>query len=233
MKVTLLNYTRNPEDTAAQAARLCYSPSDIKDIVKKYDKESNIGLINKIMSSGHHSVLEHVSFTFGIEGISRVTTHQLVRHRIASFSQQSQRYVLFKDNLDCIIPDTIKNNPEASKKYQKAFNNAYTTYKELVDIGIPQEDARYILPNGAETKIVVTMNARALLHFFSLRCCLRAQKEIRDMAKTMLLLVKAKCPVIFADAGPECVSATCPEGKMTCGKAKEVKKEYKALGYPS
>jgi thymidylate synthase (FAD) len=229
LKVTLLNHTKDPEDTAAAAARLCYSPSDIKDIVKKYDKESNISLIRKILASGHHSVLEHVSFTFGIEGISRVTTHQLVRHRIASYSQQSQRYVAFKDKLDCIVPDTIKNDKKAYKKYMKAFSDAHERYKELIDMGIPQEDARYILPNGAETKIVVTMNARALLHFFELRCCLRAQKEICDMAKNMLILVKKKSPVIFKDAGPRCITGTCPEGKMTCGKKNEVKKEFSKL----
>lgn len=229
MKVTLLNYTKNPEDTAAAAARLCYSPSDIKDIVKRYDKDSNISLIKKILASGHHSVLEHVSFTFGIESISRVTTHQLVRHRLASYSQQSQRYVLFKDKLDCIIPDTIKNNKAALKKYKKIFNDSYESYKELVDMGIPQEDARYILPNGAETKIIVTMNARELMHFFNLRCCERAQKEIRDMAKKMLVLVKSKSPTIFKKSGPECVRTSCPEGKMTCGKASEVKKEFSRL----
>jgi thymidylate synthase (FAD) len=229
LKVTLLNYTKNPEDTAAQAARLCYSPSDIKDIVKKYDKKDNIALIKKILASGHHSVLEHVSFTFGIDGISRVTTHQLVRHRIASYSQQSQRYVAFKDELDCIIPDTIKNDNAALKKYKAAFKKAHDDYKELLQMGIPQEDARYILPNGAETKIVVTMNARALLHFFELRCCLRAQKEIREMAKAMLVLVKPKSPTIFDDSGPRCVTGPCPEGKMTCGKAAEVRKEYKEL----
>ena len=229
MKVTLLNYTKNPEDTAAAAARLCYSPSDIGDIVKRYDTDSNIALIEKIIGSGHHSVLEHISFTFGIEGISRVTTHQLVRHRIASYSQQSQRYVQYKDKLDCIIPETIENNQEALNRCNKAFDDAYATYRALIDLGIPQEDARYVLPNGAETKIIVTMNARALLHFFNLRCCLRAQKEIRDMAKEMLVLVKPKCPTIFHDAGPQCVKSACPEGKMTCGKAQEVRKEYREL----
>jgi thymidylate synthase (FAD) len=229
LKVTLLNHTINPEDTAAAAARLCYSPSDIKDIIKKYDKDSNIALIKKILASGHHSVLEHVSFIFGIEGISRVTTHQLVRHRLASYSQQSQRYVLFKDKLDCIVPDTIKNDKTALRKYKKAFDESFAVYKELVDMGIPQEDARYILPNGAETKIIVTMNARALMHFFKLRCCERAQKEIRDMAKKMFVLVKSKSPTIFKKAGPECVRTSCQEGKMTCGKASEVKKEFNRL----
>lgn len=229
MKVTLLNYTQNPEDTAAAAARLCYSPSCIDDIVKKYDSESNIALINKILSSGHHSVIEHVSFTFGIEGISRVTTHQLVRHRVASFSQQSQRYVSFKEKLDCIIPDTIKENASAQKLYKKSFDAAYNDYKELVAMGIPQEDARYVLPNGAETKIIVTMNARELLHFFKLRCCLRAQKEIREMAKEMLKIAKSKSPTIFKDSGPECVRSSCPEGKMTCGNAVDIRKEYKEL----
>ncbi|MFC1854985.1 FAD-dependent thymidylate synthase [Thermodesulfobacteriota bacterium] len=229
MKVTLLNYTRNPEDTAAQAARLCYSPSDIQDIVKDYDKESNISLIKKILASGHHSVLEHVSFTFGIDGISRVTTHQLVRHRIASFSQQSQRYVTFDGELDFITPDTIKQNKATYEKYKETFIRAHSTYKELVEMGIPKEDARYILPNGAETKIVVTMNARALLHFFELRCCVRAQKEIRDMAKEMLILVKPLSPTIFNEAGPSCVGGPCPEGKMTCGNLKEVREEYHNL----
>ncbi len=229
MEVILLNYTKNPEDTAAAAARLCYSPSDIDDIIKKYDTASNTALIKMILASGHHSVIEHVSFTFGIQGISRVTTHQLVRHRVASYSQQSQRYVLFKDKLDCIVPDTIRDDEAALNKYMESFEYAYKVYKELVDMGIPQEDARYVLPNGAETKIIVTMNARELLHFFKLRCCRRAQKEIRDMAKEMLILAKQKSPTIFNDAGPECIRRACPEGKMNCGKAKEVKEEYKYL----
>ena len=229
MKVTLLNHTQNPEDTAAQAARLCYSSSDIKGIVKKYDKKSNESLINKILGSGHHSVLEHVSFTFGIEGISRVTSHQLVRHRIASYSQQSQRYVPFEGKLDCIVPDTINDNKEALKKYKQAFSDAHAAYKDLINMGVPQEDARYILPNGAETKIIVTMNARALLHFFELRCCTRAQKEIRDMAKKMLKLVKKKSPTIFQNAGPKCLTSPCPEGKMSCGKITEIRKEYSQL----
>lgn len=227
--VTLIEHTPNPERTVALAARLCYSPSSINDLREKLAASDIEAFLDKIMSLGHHSVLEHASFTFGIEGISRVTTHQLVRHRIASFSQQSQRYVSHKDEFTSIMPDTIAGNPEACQIFAFMSETVHKAYSQLVDMGIPAEDARYILPNATETKIIMTMNARELLHFFALRCCQRAQWEIRAMSVEMLRLVKRVAPIIFRDAGPGCVSGPCPEGKFCCGQTQEVREFYKSM----
>ena len=144
-------------------------------------------------------------------------THQLVRHRLASFNQQSQRYVKFKDGLNTIKPASIAENEEASALFDEAVDAAVEAYQKLLDAGVPAEDARYLLPNAAETKIVVTMNVRELLHFFELRCCNRAQWEIRELAHKMLELVRPTAPYVFMDAGPSCVRGVCSEGKMTCG----------------
>ncbi|MDU0457437.1 MAG: FAD-dependent thymidylate synthase [Geobacteraceae bacterium] len=227
--VTLIEHTPNPERTVALAARLCYSPSSINDLREKLADSDIESFLEKIMSLGHHSVLEHASFTFGIEGISRVTTHQLVRHRIASFSQQSQRYVSHKEEFTSIMPDTIAANPEARQIFAFMSETVHKAYAQLVEMGIPAEDARYILPNAAETKIIMTMNARELLHFFALRCCQRAQWEIRQMSVEMLRLVKQVAPVIFRDAGPGCVVGPCPEGRFCCGQTQEVREFYKNL----
>jgi len=229
MNVTLIEHTPNPEHTVAFAARLCYSPVSIDKLREKMATSDIESFLDKIMSLGHHSVLEHASFTFGIEGISRATTHQMVRHRIASFSQQSQRYVPQGEEFTSIMPDTIAENPEARKIFifmSETFQKAYT---QLIEMGIPAEDARYILPNATETKIIMTMNARELLHFFSLRCCQRAQWEIREMSVEILRLAKKVAPIIFRQAGPGCVGGPCPEGKMCCGQMEEVREFYKNL----
>jgi thymidylate synthase (FAD) len=181
------------------------------------------------MSLGHQSVLEHASFTFGIEGISRVTSHQLVRHRVASFSQQSQRYVSHKERFAAVIPPTIEENPEAVSLFEAQLAAMHKAYAVMVEAGIPAEDARYILPNATETKIMVTMNARELLHFFHLRCCERAQWEIRAMAVEMLKLMKIAAPIIFRDAGPGCLAGPCPEGQFCCGKTSEVRDFFKTI----
>jgi len=227
--VTLIEHTPNPELTVALAAKLCYSPSSINDLREKLEASDIETFLEKIMSLGHHSVLEHASFTFGIEGISRVTTHQLVRHRIASFSQQSQRYVSHKDDFTSIMPDTIAENPDARQIFAFMSETVHKAYTQLIEMGIPAEDARYILPNATETKIIMTMNARELLHFFALRCCQRAQWEIRQMSVEMLRLVKKVAPVIFRDAGPGCVFGPCPEGRFCCGQTAEVIEFYKNL----
>jgi len=227
--VTLIEHTPNPEQTVALAARLCYSPSSINDLRSKLEASDIEAFLDKIMSLGHHSVLEHASFTFGIEGISRVTTHQLVRHRIASFSQQSQRYVSHKEDFTSIMPDTIAQNPDAREIFAFMSETVHKAYTQLIAIGIPAEDARYILPNATETKIIMTMNARELLHFFSLRCCQRAQWEIRQMSIEMLRLVKVLAPAIFREAGPGCVGGSCPEGRFCCGQTAEVREFYKNL----
>ncbi len=166
----------------------------------------------------HLSTLEHVSFTFAIEGVSRVLTHQLVRHRIASYSQQSQRYVSEHD-FEYIMPPTVAANEAAKEKFEQLMDTIQSTYNELVELGVHKEDARYCLANAAETKIVVTMNARTLLHFFQLRCCVRAQWEIRRLADLMLAEVKKAAPLLFKKAGPTCVTDNyCSEGDLTCGR---------------
>lgn len=229
MNVTLIEHTPNPERTVALAARLCYSPTSIDELREKLAATDIESFLDKIMSLGHHSVLEHASFTFGIEGVSRVTTHQLVRHRIASFSQQSQRYVSHKEEFTSIMPDSIAENFEARQIFAFMSETVHKAYAQLIEMGIPAEDARYILPNATETKIIMTMNARELLHYFALRCCQRAQWEIREMSVEMLRLVKRIAPVIFRQAGPGCVGGPCPEGKMCCAQTAEVREFYKNL----
>lgn len=230
MNVSLLQHTPDPEMTVALAARLCYSPVAIDELREKLSRADISSFLDKIMSLGHQSVLEHISFTFGIEGISRACSHQLVRHRLASYSQQSQRYVEFKgDRFPLVIPDSIAGDERRTAVFDRAMQAAGEAYRELVDDGVPAEDARFVLPNAAETKIIVTMNARELIHFFELRCCERAQWEIRFMAIEMLRLVKPLAPVIFRDAGPGCVAGACPEGAMTCGKTSVIRTFFKEM----
>lgn len=215
MKVELLKYTPEPEILVAMASKLCYSESTIDDLYQRMKEKEVSSFINKLIEMGHHSPFEHVNFTFGIEKISRVTTHQLVRHRIASYSQQSQRYVKYED-LKYVIPPTIQKDKEIF--FKKAIEFAKQTYEQLITSGVPVEDARYVLPEACETKIIVTMNARELFHFFRLRCCNRAQWEIRRMAYKMLNEALKVAPILFSDAGPPCWRGACPEGKMSCGK---------------
>lgn len=228
MLVVLLKSTPEPEKTVALAARLCYSDNSIRELEDNVAGISYGKFLGKILKMGHHSVLEHASFTFGIEGISRAASHQLVRHRLASYSQQSQRYVKIQEP-EYVTPATIAANADVKRRYAEAVAHAYKVYQEMLDADIPAEDARFILPNAAETKIIVTMNARELLHFFRLRCCERAQWEIRDMATRMLSLVKVEAPFIFNDAGPACVAGACSEGKMTCGRPQEIREKFKGL----
>jgi thymidylate synthase (FAD) len=229
LNVRLLNCTADGETTAAMAAKLCYSDAGIDDLFEKVSSTEQRKFIEKIVSIGHHSVLEHVSFTFGIEGVSRALTHQLVRHRIASYSQKSQRYVKHGGGFEFIMPETVKEDPEAVLEFERIMLEIEKAYDFLASKGIPAEDARYVLPNACETKIVVTMNARELLHFFRIRCCNRAQWEIRKMSELMLIECFKIAPSIFKDSGPGCASGSCPEGTFTCGKAKEVRNKYKTL----
>jgi len=217
MKVKLIRHTPEPEKLVAIAARLCYSPVGVEDLDEQLGLEAAQKLVRFVIKSGHLSTTEHVYFTFGIEGISRVLSHQLVRHRIASFNQQSQRYVKFKENYEYIVPDSIKQNKKISEKYNSFISDIHKFYEEMINDGIEAEDARYILPNSSETKMIVTMNARELLHFFTVRCCNRAQTEIRDLATLMLKNVKRAAPSVFENAGPNCLRVPCPEGKYTCG----------------
>ncbi|WP_243370184.1 FAD-dependent thymidylate synthase [Geotalea sp. SG265] len=229
MKVALLQHTPDPELTVALAARLCYSKVGIGELKQKLTNSDITSFLDKIMSLGHQSVLEHASFTFGIEGISRVTSHQLVRHRVASYSQQSQRYVSHKEQFAVVIPPEVAKHGEMLELFEEEMRRLHAAYARMVDAGIAAEDARYLLPNATETKIVVTMNARELLHFFAVRCCERAQWEIRAMAVEMLKLAREVAPVIFRDAGPGCLAGPCPEGKMTCGMAAEVRERFSNL----
>ncbi len=229
MRVKLISWTPDPEKTVAVAAYTSISRHDPIWRWENYNPEKGEKVIRNVVGYGHHSVIEHASFTFAVEGCSRACTHQLVRHRLASYTQQSQRYVKFKE-LDYVTPPKIEKNKEAKAVYDDAMSKLADAYQKLIDMGIPPEDARFVFPNAAKSNIVITMNARELLHFFGLRCCLRAQWEIRELANRMLLEVKRVAPVIFEKAGPRCVSlGYCPEGKFTCGKLKEVLETYNSL----
>jgi len=217
MIVELLKYTQEPEKTCAIAGRLCYSAVGIEELKEKLTQDKIEDILKRIIKSGHLSVLEHASFSFGVEGVSRALLAQLTRHRIASFSVQSQRYVKFKNGVDFVIPPSIAKNEELLKKYNEFLKLSEKYYKDFLEAGILAEDARYVLPNASSTKIVITMNARELRHFFALRCCNRAQWEIRDMACRMLKLVREVAPVLFNDAGPDCLTVGCTE-MSPCGK---------------
>lgn len=251
-KVTLLTYTTDPERTVASAAKLCYSASDIASIKDGLTEEKTASFVEMLSEIGHESPIEHASFTFGIEGVSRSLLAQITRHRIASFSVQSQRYVK-ENNFTFVTPPAIAEDDEALKLYNesmKASEDAYHAiadklasryFKEMLDEGLDEktarrnsekkaiEDARFVLPNACETKMVMTINARSLMNFFRHRCCNRAQWEIRDVADQMLALVSEVAPNLFKTAGPPCVCGGCPEGKMTCGQASEVRERYKSM----
>jgi len=253
MKVELIAHTPEPEKLAATAAKLCYSSSDIGTLRDGLTEDKVDSFIDMIVSIGHESVLEHVSFTFGIEGISRACSHQLVRHRIASYSQKSQRYVN-ENGFEFITPPEIDALPEAKEEFDRIMDEITASYEKIADMltdkhkadlmadgmdekqalskarKLANEDARFLLPNACETKIVVTMNVRSLFNFFRHRCCNRAQWEIRAVANEMLRLCLEAAPHIFAHAGPSCVAeGKCPEGKMSCGKMKEVRAQFEAM----
>ena len=266
LKVKIIAHTPEPDKVVAQAGKLCYSAVGVDEITQKLTEEEIARYVNMLASIGHESPLEHVSFTFAIEGISRACTHQIVRHRIASYSQQSQRYVKL-EQFEYIVPPAIESNSEAKRIFIEAMERDQKAYDELVDLlledilidkhaadygscireilkenpdAVPDrskvldlyaekffedyrkaekqaiEDARYVFPNACETKIVITMNARSLLHFFNVRCCNRAQWEIREMATEMLKECKKIAPALFKKAGPDCVYGKCGEGKMSC-----------------
>ncbi|MBQ8600383.1 MAG: FAD-dependent thymidylate synthase [Clostridia bacterium] len=237
LKVRLLSYNPEGEKIVAAAAKLCYARADIDTVLDGLTPEKTKDFLEMLTNLGHASPIEHISFTFGIENVSRALLAQITRHRIASFSVQSQRYVA-EDGFDFVLPPAIEANPEAKALYLETMDVLAERYTKLTDLlmeGTPGttadkkkaiEDARFVLPNGCTTKMMVTMNARSLLNFFNLRCCNRAQWEIRDLATQMLMLVREVCPTIFRYAGPPCVAGKCPEGKMTCGKANEMKEKF-------
>ena len=217
MQVELLYHTPDPERAIATAARRCYAPVGAAELMETMPEDRVKSVLSTIMKSGHFSTLEHASYTFAVDGVSRALTHQLVRHRIASFNQQSQRYVKYTEGLSVIKPESVVADAATERVFDDAIAASLEAYAKLLEAGVPAEDARYLLPNAAETKIVITMNVRELLHFFGLRCCNRAQWEIRAMADEMLALAKPTAPYIFMDAGAPCIRGACPEGKMTCG----------------
>lgn len=252
MRVEMIAHTPEPEKLVAAAAKLCYSKSGAVGLLDRLTEEQTENFLNKLVELGHDSPLEHMSFTFAIEGVSRVLTHQLVRHRMASYSQQSQRYVKL-DQFEYVTPPAIADNPEALKVFNEIMAQDQKAYDTLVEIlmaehveslmatGVDEkkakqqgekmaiEDARYVFPNACETKMVMTMNARSLINFFEHRCCQRAQWEIRDLADAMLKEVRSVAPTVFKTAGPKCLVGPCPEGAMTCGKIVQVRKKYGEL----
>lgn len=217
MQVELLYHTAEPERAIATAARVCYAPVGAAELMETLDDDQIRSILSTILRSGHLSTLEHASYTFAVDGVSRTLTHQLVRHRLASFNQQSQRYVKMEGEPQIITPHTVSEDEERLAVFDEAIEAAFDTYHKLLALGVPAEDARYVLPNACETKIVITMNVRELLHFFSVRCCKRAQWEIRELACRMLELAAPTAPYIFMDAGAPCRRGPCPEGKMSCG----------------
>ena len=216
--VILIAHTPEAEKVVAMAAKICYAKDgSIKKLQKKINDNDVSAFITKLLESGHESPFEHISFTFGIEGISRACSHQLVRHRMASFSQRSQRYC-FEDGFNYIEPEDINENENEDKFFRDFMRHSKEVYSKLIDKGVKPEDARMVLPNACETKIIVTMNARELLHFFKLRCCKRAQKEIREVAFMMKNICRKVAPNVFQYAGPNCLKGYCTEGEKSCMK---------------
>ena len=252
MKVTLLEYPENATRLVAAAAKLCYAASDIDTLMDGLDDEKSEKFVEMLGGLGHDSPIEHASFTFGIEGVSRSLLAQITRHRIASFSVQSQRYVRL-DDFRFVTPPAIEAIPEAREKYLAAMEADAKAYEELTELlknryiaenlacGDDEksaarkaekkaiEDARFVLPNACETRMLLTMNARSLHNFFRLRCCNRAQWEIKAVADEMLRLVYGVAPALFRDSGPACVCGACSEGKMSCGRAEEMREYYRRL----
>ena len=234
LKVALIRHTLSPEETVALGARLCYSRATIDDLTQRVSAKDQTTFVQKIMGMGHESVLEHASFTFGVEGVSRVLLAQLTRHRIASFSVQSQRYVSYEDGFGYIMPPKIAAlGDEAQEEYHRQMQQMhewYCAWQEKLGTGEgSNEDARFVLPGACETRLMMTMNVRELRHFFGLRMCSRAQWEIRAMATEMHRLCMEVAPALFADAGPGCLRGACPEGAKSCGKAGDIKRERQAM----
>lgn len=250
MKVKLLTYTPDAEKVVAAAAKLCYAKSDIDTLTENLTPEKVESFLKMLEDLGHESPVEHASFTFGIEGVSRALLAQITRHRIASFSVQSQRYVS-KTDFSYIIPPEIDAVPEAREEFIAAMEEDARHYESLrgklmarhletnLTAGMNEaeakraaekkanEDARFVLPNACDTRIIMTMNVRSLHNFFRLRCCNRAQWEIRELAIAMLKEVREVCPLLFGRAGPSCLWGACSEGAYSCGKAAEIRRELR------
>ena len=234
LNVTLIAHTPEPEKVIAMASRTCYSALDLAGLDQKTDTTDNAAYIRRVLASGHTSIAEHASFTFGLEGVSRTLLAQITRHRVASFSVQSQRYVSVAgaEVFDYVLPPRIRAlGPEAEEKFARQMKTMQRWYDEWSEaLGQDSaEDARFVLPGAAATRIVMTMNARELLHFFSLRMCNRAQWEVREAAWRMYELVYPLAPSVFELAGPGCAHGACPEGKRSCGRAAEVREKIQGL----
>ena len=226
--VRLLEVSQNAVALIYAACRQCYAAKFAGEL---FDEKTETPVrqaefIRKVVASGHESPLEHVKFTFAVEGVSRALTHQLVRHRIASFSQQSQRYVKETD-FDYVVPPSIAQDPDLKMRFLKTMDMIQASYNHLLEtfrtkgkVGEKAyQDVRFVLPQAAETKIVVTMNCRELIHFFQQRCCRRAQWEIKRLADEMLNICRKELPDVFGPAGAKCVHlGYCPEGEnFSCG----------------
>ena len=249
MKVELIAYTPDADKIVAAAAKLCYAKSDIDTLMDKLTPDKVESFLDMFDGLGHESPVEHAVFTFGIEGVSRALLAQITRHRIASFSVQSQRYV-DKTGFDYIIPPEIADIPEALEEFRAAMEEDAKHYARLKELlaaekckrytkdGMSEEDARkaadkaanedarFVLPNACDTRMIVTMNVRSLRNFFRLRCCSRAQWEIREVATEMLRLCRKAAPLLFSKAGPSCISGKCSEGAFSCGKAEEIRRKF-------
>lgn len=249
MKVSLIAYTPNPEKTVAAAAKMCYAAADVDTVMDGLTDEKVADFVDMLAEIGHESPIEHASFTFAIEGVSRALLAQITRHRIASYSVQSQRYVAEK-NFEYVLPPEIEKDDKAKEIFLESMQRAHEDYLKISEIlsekyvaeflneGCDEkeakrkaqkkaiEDARFVLPNACDTKMVATFNARSLQNFFKHRCCNRAQWEIRELATEMLRLVKEVAPNLFKKSGPPCLYGKCPEGKMSCGKMVEVKEKF-------
>jgi len=246
LNVQLVTYTPEPEKLIAAAAKMCYSSAGADELMEGLTPEKTVKFLDMLTDLGHESPIEHANFTFAVEGVSRSLLAQITRHRIASFSVQSQRYV--KENrFAYVIPPEIASDEAALTRFSEAMDACHAQYlalaglleerhfKTLTAEGVPEkqararaekmaiEDARYVLPNACETKLMMTMNARSLYNFFRLRCCSRAQWEIRELAWQMLFLCRDAAPALFAKAGPSCLCGPCSEGKMSCGKMEQVR----------
>lgn len=230
LHVALIRHTLSPEEIVALGARLCYSRATIDDLTQRVSARDQSDFVQKIMGMGHDSVLEHASFTFGVEGVSRVLLAQLTRHRLASFSVQSQRYVSYEQGFGYIVPPKIAAlGQDAADEYARQMDQMHQWYCQWQErLGAAgessNEDARFVLPGACETRLMMTMNVRELRHFFSLRMCSRAQWEIRALATQMHRLCMEVAPALFADAGPGCLRGACPEGAKSCGRAAEIRK---------
>ncbi|MGN0778863.1 MAG: FAD-dependent thymidylate synthase [Aristaeellaceae bacterium] len=235
LHVAMIRHTLSPEETVALGARLCYSRATVDDLTQRVSSRDQSDFVQKIMGMGHDSVLEHASFTFGVEGVSRVLLAQLTRHRLASFSVQSQRYVSYEQGFGYVVPPRIAAlGQEAADEYARQMDQMHQWYCQWQErLGAAgessNEDARFVLPGACETRLMMTMNVRELRHFFSLRMCSRAQWEIRALATQMHRLCMEVAPALFADAGPGCLRGACPEGAKSCGRAADIRKARKDM----